>query len=384
MRSSHKARLASTNKNILPLQKSGGDENVPPPNIKDERVSAAEGKMRGEMWIRGSDAPQTPLHSSPSVIKLDCGSVKPDISAGKRLPFTDSDLCVTPGKTRLRPSCENSLVNPERSSLGVCRSSEKGSALRPGSSAKRGFTEVDKSPEQAEIRAKKSTAEYKRCFPVPESDSTLHTGLTGIFSAVGLGNGRGIPKQSSPSKVAKNLLCELEEPSENLSIYGLSSSPPEMRRSLSLDSDNSVHEMSVIATTPPPRAETEALASSFEDESETSADTEAPRASASQRHHEGERHLHVASSSLLRSPLFLKPKNVVVFRSYCSSINRSSLSYGSRLSLASTDGMDASTSTSFQTAPAANTPVQKKRPSLNSSLYQVHPRGRIRGSKHIR
>lgn len=300
-----------------------------------------------------------------------------------RLPFTDSDLCVTPGKTPLKPACENSLVNPERSFLSDCRSLEKGSALKPGSSVKRGFTEVEKSPEQAEIQAKKSNAEYKRCFPIPENDSRLHTGLTGIFSAVGLGNVRGIPKQSIPTKVAKNLLCELEEPGENLPISDLTSSPRKMKRSPNLDSDSSVHEMSVIVTTPPPSGEAEALVSSFEDENETSAIIEAPSVSASPRHHDEDRHLHVASSSLLKSPLFLKPKNVVAFRSYCSSINRSNLSYGSRLSLTSMEGMDASTSTSFQTIPATNTPVQKKRRSLNSSLYQVCVWVGIQGKKHI-
>lgn len=325
-----KVRFESTNKNnIVHWQKVGGDENIPPPNIKD-RV---------------------------------------DISAGKRLSFTASDLCVTPGKALLKSSCENSFMKLERSCLGVCRPLEKGSTLKPGSSVKRGFTEVDKSPEQVEIQAKKSNAEYKRCFPIPENDSRLHTGLTGIFSAVGLGNGGGISKQSNPTKVAKNLLCELEEPGENVPISGLTSSPQEMRRSLSLDLDSSVHEMSVITNTPPPHGEKEALLSAFEVENEIPAIKEAPSVSASPKHHKEDRHLHVASSSLLKSPLFLKPKNVVVFRSYCSSINRSNLSYGSRLSLGSMDGMDVSTS--FQSAPAAITPVQKKRPSLNSSLYQV-------------
>lgn len=361
-------RFESTNKKyFVQLQKSGRDENVPPPNIKD-----------------GVDkvAPQTALHNSnsrtPSVNRsaaVDGSNVKLDILAGKKLPFTDPDVWVTPGKTWLKPSCENSLTKPERSYLGVCRSLEKGSALISGSSVKRGFTEVDKSPDQAEIHAKKSTAEYKRSFPIPEIDSRLHTGLTGIFSSVSLGNGGGIPKQSSPTKVAKNLLCELEEPGENVPISGLTSSPQEMRRSL--DSDGSVHEMSVITSTPPPRGETEALVSSFEEENETSAIIEAPvsvsvSVSTSLRRHEEHRHLRVTSSNLLKSPLFLKPKNVVAFRSYCSSINRSNLSYGSRLSSASMDGMDASTSTSFQAAPATNTPVQKKRPSLNSSLYQVY------------
>ncbi|KAM9489372.1 serine/threonine-protein kinase greatwall isoform 2-T2 [Clarias gariepinus] len=382
--SAHSCMLRSTDSEscISPLwedeQKPEGDENAPPPNIKDEYGSGVEGKLNGEMWIPENDTPQTPLHNSSSrsvygnqqcSVRAVCRNVKPDISAGKRLPFSESDLYVTPGKTPLRASC---LLKSDTSVVSACRSLEKGSALKPGSSVKRVFLEVDKSPEQDEIQAKKSNAEYKRCFPVPEDDSRLHTGLTGIFSAVGLGNATGIPKQSSPAKVAKNLLCELEEPGENIPISCLtSSSPQERRRSLSLDSDSSVHEMSVITTTPPPRAEKEALVSSFEDENETSVVLDVASVSASLKHHEDDHHLHIASSTLLKSPLFLKPKNVVAFRSYCSSINRSNLSYGSRLSLASMEGMDVSTSTSFQTAPVAVTPAQKKRRSLNSSLYQT-------------
>ncbi|XP_047666802.1 serine/threonine-protein kinase greatwall isoform X3 [Tachysurus fulvidraco] len=361
--SAQSCRLPSSDSEscISPLWEDEQNENLPPLSVKD-RVS------RRLPVPAAADVPRSPIHN-PSVnrwrsAQLDCRNVKPENLAGRRLPFTDSELCVTPGKTPLKPSSEKSF-------LSVWKSIDEGSAQKPGSAFKRGFTEVDISPDQAEIQAKKNNSEYKRCFPIPENDSRLHTGLTGIFSAVGLGNGGGIPNQSSPSKVTKNLLCELEEPCENIPISGLTSSPRETRRSPSLDSDSSVHEMSVIANTPSPPGEKEALVSSFEDETETS---DAPPVSISQKcneegHHH--HHLHIASSSLLKSPPFLKPKNVVAFRSYCSSINRSNQSYGSRLSLASMDGMDMSTSTSFQTAPMAITPVQKKRPSLNSSLYQT-------------
>lgn len=347
------------------------NENIPPLSVKD--------KVSRRLPVPAAlDALQSPIHDSSvnkrRSVELDCRNVKPENLAGRRLPFTDSELRVTPVKTPLKTSSENSLTKPARSFLSVWKSLDEGSAQKPGSALKRAFTEVDTSPEQAEIQAKKNNSEYKRCFPIPENDSRLHTGLTGIFSAVGLGNGGGIPNQSSPSKVTKNLLCELEEPCEYVPISGLTSSPRETRRSLSLDSDSSVHEMSVITNTPPPHGEKEALVSSFEDENETSVVTDAPPVSISQKYNEEghHHHLHVASSSLLKSPPFLKPKNVVAFRSYCSSINRSNQSYGSRLSLASMDGMDVSTSASFQPAPMAITPVQKKRPSLNSSLYQVH------------
>nr|XP_023991585.1 serine/threonine-protein kinase greatwall-like isoform X2 [Salvelinus alpinus] len=70
------------------------------------------------------------------------------------------------------------------------------------------------------------------------------------------------------------------------------------------------------------------------------------------------------------SPSFLKPRNVVAFRSYCSSINRSNMSGSSRLSLGSVEPMDMATSASYHSMPAAVTPVQK-RPSSNNSLDQT-------------
>uniref|UniRef100_A0A673XT27 Serine/threonine-protein kinase greatwall n=1 Tax=Salmo trutta TaxID=8032 RepID=A0A673XT27_SALTR len=74
--------------------------------------------------------------------------------------------------------------------------------------------------------------------------------------------------------------------------------------------------------------------------------------------------------SVAKSPSFLKPRNVVAFRSYCSSINRSNMSWNSRLSLGSVEAMDMATSASYHSMPAAVTPVQK-RPNSNSSFYQT-------------
>lgn len=273
---------------------------------------------------------------------------------------------------------------------------EKVSALKPSSSVKRGFAEVDRSPEQSETQAKKSDAQYERCFPVPENDTRGHTGLTGTFSAVGLGSGgapwkpadlrdRGVPKQSSPENVAKNLLCELEEPGEHgdaVASSSFSSSPDEnreLKRSFGLES---VHDMSVVTNVSPlkdcPRG---ALLLSFQelDENETPAFVPPQSESATPKQYDEHRqknqsncsesdHLHVRCNSLVKSPPFLKPKSVVAFRSYCSSINRSN---NSRLSIASMDAMDMSASTSYHSVPTAVTPVQKNRPSLNSSLYQV-------------
>ncbi|KAL7887677.1 hypothetical protein AOLI_G00053980 [Acnodon oligacanthus] len=393
-------------------QKLEGNENLPPPRGKDvvdqagqkHPLNGSEGKMRSEIRTSGNETPLTPLHNlnsrSRSLNKdiVDKRTVKSDTSAGKRLHFTEADICLSPSrKTPLKQSFESSLTKPETGFVCTSQSLEKVSAQKPSSSVKRGFALVDKSPEQAEIQAKKSDVEYKRCFPIPENDARHHTGLTGIFSVVGLGSegamweasderARGIPKQSSPANVAKNLMCELEEPGENggaLASSGFTS--PEINRdrsrSLSLDSDNSVHEMSVITNTPPPKnCPRGGLLPSFQelDENERSAvvppqteysDTERQRqkteSDCSVLDH------HIRSSSLVKSPSFLKPRNVVAFRSYCSSINRSNMSCSSRLSIASMDAMDMSASSSFHSAPTAVTPVQKKRSSLNSSLYQT-------------
>ncbi|XP_051543522.1 serine/threonine-protein kinase greatwall-like isoform X2 [Myxocyprinus asiaticus] len=315
-----------------------------------------------------------------------CRNIKTDISE-KRLQFNAAENCATPlGKAASRQSVESSVVKLEPQ-------------VEPKSSAKRGFEEVDKSPDQAELHSKKNDAVYKRCFQIPEANPTAHTGLTGIFSIAGLDDVKSapicqqriVPKQSSPIAVAKNLFCELEDPGEEVAKRVTNSSSPTspvdkqyFRRSLSLDSDTSVHEMSVVTNTPqkPTDFKQEALLSSFEelDESVISAVTPAGKPTIAtpkqittkQQRGESERplldHLPELSNSIVKSPGFLKPKNMVVFRSYCSSINRSC---NSHLSLASLDAMEMSTSASFHSAPSAVTPVQKKRPSLSSSLYQT-------------
>lgn len=315
-------------------------------------------------------------------------NIKPDFSA-KRLQFNAA--CVTPlGKSVPCQSAGSGPVKPEL-------------PAEPKSSVKRGFEEVEKSPEQAEIHSKKNDAVYKRCFQIPESNSRAHTGLTGIFSSVGLDDDKSAPicqqfsespkvrlgpKQSSPVAVAKNLFCDLEDPGDEVASHkaetSLSSptSPRNIRRSLSLDSDGSAHEMSLVPNTPQKTTDTkkEALSSSFEelDENEISAATPVARlamvtakhSSVKQRRDEFDHSLinHGLSGSMVKSPGFLKPKNVVAFRSYCSSINRSC---NSHLSLVSLDGMEMSASASFHSAPSAVTPVQKKRASLSSSLYQT-------------
>uniref|UniRef100_A0A9J8A650 Serine/threonine-protein kinase greatwall n=1 Tax=Cyprinus carpio carpio TaxID=630221 RepID=A0A9J8A650_CYPCA len=327
------------------------------------------------MWE--DDTVLTPLNNQVDNSRI----IKPDISA-KRLQFNASDRSATPlGKADPHQSFGNSLMKPEP-------------PTEPKSSVKRAFDEVEKSPDQAEVHCKKNDTVYKRSFHIPEDNSRAHTGLTGIFSTVGLDDVKSAPicqqmsermgpKQSSPIAVAKNLFCDLEDQVEEVTLPKTEANSSSLtspgddrniRRSLSLDSDGSVHEMSVVKQ--------EALSSSFEelDENEISVVTPAARptlatpkhSSAKQQRVKSERslldHPRGLSDSMVKSPGFLKPKNVVAFRSYCSSINRSCTSH---LSLASLDGMELSASASFHNDQSAVTPVQKKRPSLSSSLYQT-------------
>ncbi|XP_026056518.1 serine/threonine-protein kinase greatwall isoform X2 [Carassius auratus] len=300
--------------------------------------------------------------------------IKPEIST-KRLQFGASDHCTTAlGKADPHRSFDKTVPKPEP-------------PTESKSSVKRAFDEVEKSPEQAEIHCKKNDTEYKRSYHIPEDNSRAHTGLTGIFSTVGFDDVKSAsicqqmsermgPKQSSPIAVAKNLFCDLEDQGEE-ALPKSPTSPGDdrnLRRSLSLDSDGSAHEISVVKQ--------ESFSSSFEelDENEISVVTPAARptlatpkhSSAKQHRGKYERslldHPRGLSDSMVKSPGFLKPRNMVAFRSYCSSINRSCTSH---LSLASLDAMELSASASFHNAQSAVTPVQKKRPSLSSSLYQT-------------
>ncbi|GLD54580.1 serine/threonine-protein kinase greatwall isoform X1 [Lates japonicus] len=135
------------------------------------------------------------------------------------------------------------------------------------SSVKRTFSDVERSPEPLEIQAKKSNADYRRCYEIPEETARFHTGLTGTFSTIQIGDfmasteGNGlaedrVPKRSSPIAVAKTLFCELEEPAEDTFedgakdlLHSSFTSPlagnSDICRSLSLDSDGSMHETSL-------------------------------------------------------------------------------------------------------------------------------------------
>uniref|UniRef100_A0A3Q1I186 Serine/threonine-protein kinase greatwall n=1 Tax=Acanthochromis polyacanthus TaxID=80966 RepID=A0A3Q1I186_9TELE len=275
------------------------------------------------------------------------------------------------------------------------------------SSVKRTFSDLEISPEAQEVRAKKRNADYKRVYEIPEEAMRYRTGLTGTFSTIQLGDfteGVGVaehrlPKRSSPIAVAKSLFCELEEPVEDVFedaardlAHSSFTSPVNSNicRSLSLDSDGSMHE-----TSPPTDSHTpfqlhkssKNRGSPEEEEEEDNKDTSialslplTPVASSEtpKLAHLGQRResqcsffnrLPDLACSVSQSPFFLKPRNVVAFRSYCSSINRSNMSGVSRLSMGSVEAMETSAA-SYHSASGSATPVQR-RPSSHSSLAQT-------------
>ncbi|XP_073344530.1 serine/threonine-protein kinase greatwall [Pagrus major] len=269
-------------------------------------------------------------------------------------------------------------------------------------SVKRMFSDVERSPEPLEIQAKKSNANYKRCYEIPEETARFHTGLTGTFSTIQIGDfiasteGIGlveerIPNRSSPITVTKSLFCELEEPTEDVFEDGAKdlshssfTSPlagsSDICRSLSLDSDGSMHETSLTI-------ESQAFLNSNKcsksrnlvspellPKNPCAVSTETPKLGNFGWRGESQcsffNRLPDLACSVEQSPSFLKPRNVVAFRSYCSSINRSSMSRVSRLSIGSVEAMDMSTTASYHTASGTATPVQK-RPNGYSSLNQT-------------
>ncbi|XP_061777589.1 serine/threonine-protein kinase greatwall isoform X2 [Nerophis ophidion] len=250
------------------------------------------------------------------------------------------------------------------------------------SSVKRTFSDMQMSPEPLENHAKRSTAHYKRCCEIPHENVGSHTNLTGAFSTVGLAEITDCaPKDSSPIVVVKRLLHELEEEMlddaatkdlSDSSFTSLLAVDSAVCRSLSMDSDVSVLETSLVVdndTSPTHRAPPEDIKVPSQPQDSSS---------------------HVSGTSISvhkwdsRSPLlnlppdpadvmeqsssFLKPKTVVAFRSYCSSINRSNTSGLSRLSFTSMDNMDVSMQVPCHSGTV--TPVQK-RTSSHSSLCQT-------------
>ncbi|KAM4534274.1 serine/threonine-protein kinase greatwall isoform 2-T2 [Odontesthes bonariensis] len=309
------------------------------------------------------------------------------------------------GPTELDTCAETSFSLSKKSSRchqeNICASVRNDCQPAVPVSVKRTFSDIGRSPEPLEMRAKKANADYQRFYEIPEESVRSHTGLTGTFSNVHVGH--RVPKRSSPVVVAKSLFSDPSEPAEDvfedgakdLSHSNITSPLPGTRdicRSLSLDFDGSMHEKSIIidshaAVHLGKLLENRNSASS--EEHDQSKDfsvaeslpqapsvvaTETPKLGHSGRRADSERSLLSRLPDLpcdvAQSPSFLKPGNVVAFRSYCSSINRSNVSGVSRLSVGSLEAMDLSTSAFYHSASGTATPVQKRR-SSNSSLYQT-------------
>ncbi|XP_041824923.1 serine/threonine-protein kinase greatwall isoform X2 [Melanotaenia boesemani] len=275
------------------------------------------------------------------------------------------------------------------------------------SSLKRTFSDVETSPELLEAKAKKTNGDYKRFCEIPEETVRSHTGLTGTFSTIHLdgdflcsGDHR-VPKRSSPIAVAKSLFNELEEQAEDgledgaiFSHSGVTSPLPtigDICRNLSLDSDVSMHETSLTidshaAVQPSKLAENRKSVSPKEPEQNENilffksrpqtpsvVTNETPKFSHLSRGRESRcslfNHLPDLSSSVAQSSSFLKPQNVVAFRSYCSTINQN-VSGVSRFSVGSVEVMDRSPSASYHCASGTATPVQQ-RPRSSSSAFQT-------------
>ncbi|XP_029611609.1 serine/threonine-protein kinase greatwall isoform X1 [Salmo trutta] len=340
------------------------------------------------------------LYQEPSTGELS-RKAKQEPHAGNRLQFNGVEQSAPPKKPELSQPIKGNVSGAE----SICATKGKPMEVQSGvtSAVKRGFEEVEKSPEQLESLSKKRDSEYQRCSGVPEVALKYRTGLTGVFANVhleefgseGQGTAKGqVPKRSSPITVTKNLLCELDDLAEGVFVEGRSfGESHELSRSLSIDSEGSVHEMSINVNSPTSKWSTQSAKEGHSallelNDSEILPSTPLPpqpptlasigtakpgnvltlRGGVSKRSFLDR--VPELDPSVAKSPSFLKPRNVVAFRSYCSSINRSNMSWNSRLSLGSVEAMDMATSASYHSMPAAVTPVQK-RPNSNSSFYQT-------------
>ncbi|XP_013860870.1 serine/threonine-protein kinase greatwall [Austrofundulus limnaeus] len=299
-----------------------------------------------------------------------------------------------------RRSCRKQLKSDFDAQEDICPPVRDDHQLAVPSSVKRTFSEIETSPNPLESQAKKRNTDYKRFFDVPEETAKNHTGLTGTFSTFQIGDlltsskgdeaaEHSRPKRSSPIAVAKSLFSELEEPAEDVFEGGPgdlshSSFTSPFPGNLSLDSDGSICETSLVADSRayalhPNKPAEISLPSEENEKSQNSTNTElaavhTPKLGQRWRKTGSQCSLLGSLPDLVRSvassPSFLKPRNGVVFRSYCSSINRSNMSGVSRLSVGSLDTMDVSTSASCHSAFGNATPVQR-RPNSTSSVYQT-------------
>ncbi|XP_029979053.1 serine/threonine-protein kinase greatwall isoform X2 [Sphaeramia orbicularis] len=280
---------------------------------------------------------------------------------------------------------------------------------------KRTFSDLERSPELLEVQAKKNNTDYKRCYEIPNETAGFHTGLTGNFSTIhitdfmacneGIGLDQDqVPNRSSPIAVAKTLFSELEDPAEDVfedrakDLSHLSFTSPLSRnsdicRSLSLDSEGSIHDTSLTsvshASLKPSCCSINVTSASFDEQEENEGSSpsdplprtpcvvtdETPKLGHFSRRGESQcsllNRLPDLQCGVGQSPSFLKPRNVVAFRSYHSSINRSNMSGLSRMSTGSVEPMEMSTNASYLSG--TTTPVHQRPKSRSSQCQTPQP-----------
>lgn len=355
--------------------------------LKKENECINNQTIGGQSESKGSEQAQGPT-------ELDITGISTKASSRKPKKPSHSDHLQDTWSQRKKLSVPGA---PE----DICPSVRDDCRLAVPSSVKRTFSEIERSPEPLESLAKKRTMDYKRFFDIPEEIAGSHTGLTGTFSTFQIGEEaeHRSPKRSSPVAVAKSLFSELDEPmedvfeggAEDMSHLSFTSPLPgngDVCRNLSLDSDGSTYETSIPLDGPesvlqPNKLIESSLLSEEKEKNKNSSNTDwvavvTPTLGPFGR--KAESHCSLLSPLpgpvriVARSSSFLRPRNGVVFRSYCSSINRSNISGVSRLSVGSLEPMDASTSASYHSAFGGATPVQRK-PNSCSSVYQVGTQG---------
>ncbi|KAM5156623.1 serine/threonine-protein kinase greatwall [Mantella aurantiaca] len=264
------------------------------------------------------------------------------------------------------------------SSLDPLKDVDDENAERPGT--KRSFSQVDTSP-VLDAAEKKTTSQYKRAYKI--SDVNSSTGLTMEIETLFLGDLRKdianaqnlenkfVPAPQTPEKmgsenlVAKNLLCELDENSEqvkenpnatfeNTGAHRLSPSQNSSMEKALFDMDKSMKELS------------------FESQNDIGEESSPENASIAvstkhdQRESTRERVLANITNNAWASPVTTrilsnpKKRTMVAFRSYNSSINASHLSEPSRVSVGSMDKIHFSLGCTGS-YPMAVTPAQKDR-----------------------
>ncbi|XP_048380480.1 serine/threonine-protein kinase greatwall isoform X1 [Stegostoma tigrinum] len=284
--------------------------------------------------------------------------------------------------------------------------------------SKRTFDQVDQSPFSISCRRKKSNAEYKRGYEIPEFQPVAHTGLTKEIRALELdstesnckipgvtngdfGENINIPERVSEvtpvAALAKNLLSELDEQCEKEDCeddhncsFQTDENDRSLKRSLSMYSSSSNQDASCTESHFEKVLDTSFKDTSFEEL--TAKDHVSPQSclldkmspfpqctapkhqliNADRSHHVGHRGDggNDLQPSFLVNPLAsYQKKSLVGFRSYCSPICESDLSVQSRMSVDSAEKMDTSLCTGSY--PRAATPLPRAQPYRVTGSFQT-------------